>query len=103
MGEIYKHYRVKPDQLKAVQVTENNKLEIAKWCGGEVMEKQDSSEGTLYIPSLQGPLTAAVGDYVAQNDKGRFEVYHQKQFEAKYEQYGTRPSFRSADAPYLVN
>lgn len=98
MADIYDLYRVKPDRQKAVKVTETNKQDIAQWCGGEVMEKgsieEREAKGVLYIPSLQGPLSADVGDYVAQDESGRFNVFSADRFEARYEKYSQHPRFR---------
>lgn len=99
------HYRLKPDNQEAVEVTNENMSDIAKWCGGALMEGMGIEEGEkgdyLYIPTMSGPISARPGEIVAKDSNGRFNVFDKDRFEAKYEKYGLRqdgisfhPTFR---------
>lgn len=98
-----KSYRVKPDDQQAVEVTKENMSAIAKWCGGSVMEGMGVEPGNkgdyLYIPTIAGPISAQIGEIVAKDSNGRFNVFDKERFDRRYEEYGTR----GFDAPYLVN
>lgn len=98
-----KRYQVKPDNQEAVAVTKDNLSDIAKWCGGSVMEGMGVEPGNkgdyLYIPTIAGPMSARPGEIVAKDSNGRFNVFDKDRFNRKYEEYGSR----GFDAPYLVN
>lgn len=86
-------FRVKPDNQEAVEVTKTNLTEIARWCGGAVMEgagieESDSGE-YLYIPTMTGPVSARPGEIVAKDSNGRFNVFDKERFMAKYEPYSS--------------
>lgn len=103
MSLSIKRYRVKPDSQEAVEVTKANMSEIAKWCGGQVMEgmgiEPEVKGDYLYIPTMSGPISARPGEIVAKDSNGRFSVFDKDRFHRKYEEYGSR----GFDAPYLVN
>lgn len=94
MGISPKLYRVKPDDQMAVEVTKTNMSDIAKWCGGQVMEGMGMEPGDkgdyLYIPTMTGPISARPGEIVAKDSNGRFNVFDKDRFVAKYEEYGVR-------------
>ena len=88
-----KRYQVKPDNQEAVEVTKQNMLDIAKWCGGVTMEGQGMEEGDkgeyLYIPTMAGPISARPGEIVAKDSNGRFNVFDKDRFNLKYEEVGS--------------
>lgn len=85
-----KHYQVKPDNQEAVEVTKQNMSDIAKWCGGSIMEGMSIEPGDkgdyLYIPTIAGPITALPGELVAKDSRGRFNVFDKDHFNRKYEE-----------------
>lgn len=103
-----KHYRVKPDNQEAVEVTKDNMSDIAKWCGGSVMEGMGVEPGDkgdyLYIPTISGPISARPGEIVAKDSNGRFNVFDKDRFNRKYEEVGLRmsdhPKFRGQGGSY---
>lgn len=86
-------YRVKPDDQEAVEVTKTNLTEIARWCGGAVMEglgiEESDSGDYLYIPTMTGPVSARPGEIVAKDSNGRFNVFDKERFLSKYEPYSS--------------
>lgn len=89
-----KHYRVKSDNQEAIEVTRTNMSAIAKWSGGAVMEGMGMEGGAkgdyLYIPTLTGPISAEIGEIVAKDSSGKFNVYNKDKFLARYEEVGLR-------------
>ena len=87
-----KRYQVKPDNQEAVEVTKDNMSDIAKWCGGAVMEGMGVEPGDkgdyLYTPTISGPISARPGEIVAKDSNGRFNVFDKDRFNRKYEESG---------------
>lgn len=79
-------YIRKPFEVDAVQVTEENIEEVAKWCMGDIRHKTGPGRGVLnYIKvRVHRPLNARqteayVGDWVLYANKG-YKVYTEKAF-----------------------
>lgn len=85
-GPTIKRYSTTPEVVEAAQVTENNLEELARWCGGEVREKQSHDEGVVkyvLVPSIEGALWTKPGWWLVKYvDTGRFTVKSEKEFEA---------------------
>lgn len=85
-------YRDKPiqNEIEARQVTADDVIEVAAWCGGQVVEEfnplTDESHPGVNVPTLNGPMRASDGDYVVKEVGGRFGIYKKHQFEAKFEE-----------------
>lgn len=63
----------KPVTVEAVLVTEDNILEVAVWCNGQVAgQDEEFNSARIYIFTLEGTMTALVGDYVIKGIKGEF-------------------------------
>lgn len=60
-------YRAKPAEIEAVQVTEQNIIEVAKWCRGPVILPY-----WVNVPTAHGLAECRVGDWVA---KGPIDFY----------------------------
>lgn len=73
-------------------LTAENSAEIAAWCGGiEVPEigptdRPGVYHGALSIPTLEGPMTASLGDYIICGVQGEFYPCKPGIFLETYEQ-----------------
>lgn len=93
MLELYKYGR-KPFSVAAIQVTEANMGEVAKWCGGRVHTVTDegasNAGGTHYIKvKVKRPLSARqtkafVGDWVLEAGTG-YKVYTDPAFQKSFD------------------
>lgn len=92
-------YVRKPLYVDAVQVTDENFGEIARWCFGEIGNIDDSpvdptsdiSPSTQYIhvrvhnPKNTRQTRAFVGDWILYTERG-YKVYTTKAFQANFDQ-----------------
>lgn len=69
-------YREKPVVIEARQLTDDADWEdIAKWCGGELVNHRDPSDEyttTLIIRTPEGDMRAGEDDWVIKGVKGEF-------------------------------
>jgi hypothetical protein len=80
-----------PFPIKAVQVTEDNMIEVAKWCGGEIRHTQARSDRAsapyikvrVHTPMTDRQSKAFVGDWVSVRGQD-FKVYTSSAFERNY-------------------
>lgn len=88
-------YVRKTFHVNAVQVTEDNIEEVAKWCGGEVLTKQTPIKNAIKVetfvkvPVLR-PLndkqsSAFISDWVLEHEGG-YKVYTDRAFVKSFEQ-----------------
>lgn len=97
-----KSYRRKQFHVDAVQVTEENIRQVAKWCKGEVQnvtKMRTDGEGSrtrtkvpyihveVHRPLNERHTKAFVGDWILKSDAG-FKVYTEKAFENSFEEDG---------------
>ena len=87
MAIIAKKYARKPFFVDAVQVTEENISDVAKWCNGKIVTSE--SEATyikvrVFRPAHELQTRAHVGDWVLGAGQG-YKVYTQKAFENSFE------------------
>lgn len=75
-------FRKKPVVIEAEQVTEASRLGIAEWCGGIVGEQG------IVIPTLEGDMTAKIGDWVVKGVQGEFYPVKDDIFTATYDEVG---------------
>ena len=83
-------YRKKPVVVDAMHFTVANGPEIASWCGGKYEQDVKPSDPTdvwlgVLIPTLEGTMTASVGDYVIRGVQGEFYPCKPDIFDATYE------------------
>ena len=83
-------YRKKPVVVEAMKFVPDNGTVIAEWCGGRFSVEPKPSDPDdvgyrLYIPTLEGTMTAQVGDYIIRGVKGEFYPCKPDIFEATYE------------------
>ena len=82
-------YVRKPFFVDAVQVTEENMAEVAKWCNG-TLEAGDDARPDPYIhvdvkrPLAERQTRAFVGDWILSSGNG-FKVYTNVSFEKNFE------------------
>lgn len=63
-------YRKKPVVIEALQLDRTNALEIADWSGGYCLNATVLGLMTVHIPTLEGEMTASVGDYIIRGVNG---------------------------------
>ncbi len=78
--------RKKPVDVEAHQLTEDNAGVLSDWCGGLLILRDDNFEPTkIKILTLEGTMTARVGDYIIRGVEGEFYPCAPKIFEQTYE------------------
>ncbi len=75
-------YRKKPVVIEAIQVSFHNFDEIERFVGGDLGNRPD---GSLVIATLEGAMTASIGDYIIKGIKGEFYPCKPDIFAATYE------------------
>jgi hypothetical protein len=65
-------YTKKPVTIEARLITESSLKDIALWCDGYTDMNDLTAEITIKIPTLEGTMTAHVGDYIIEGVKGEF-------------------------------
>ena len=73
-------YRKKPVVIEAVKWTGNNQKELVEFMG-----VVSTCAGKLDIPTLEGTITASVGDWIIKGVKGEFYPCKPDVFDATYE------------------
>lgn len=75
-------YRSKPVEIEArLFESADDGSVIAEWCGGT----NEVSPEQIQIPTLEGVMTASVGDYIIKGLIGEFYPCKPDVFERKYE------------------
>lgn len=72
----------RPINIQAERVTSANIQEIAAWCNGAVQARPTG----LYVPTLEGPLFAQLGDWIIRGIRGEFYPCKPDIFEATYDE-----------------
>ena len=66
-------YRKKPVVIEAIQWTGDNRKEIFDFCNMSYINYEIGSDvPTLKIQTLEGPMTASIGDYIIKGIQGEF-------------------------------
>lgn len=82
------NYRKKPIVIRAIQFTIKNQFEICDFFNGEPFEfvtfKGEIIQMT--ITTLEGTMTASIGDWIIKGVKGEFYPCKNDIFEATYEE-----------------
>ncbi|EME3547197.1 hypothetical protein QPC10_002370 [Enterococcus faecium] len=78
-------YRKKPTVVEAMQLTEENLLEVKEWCNGELVPNAETSGYDLCISNLEGIMHADINDYIIQGVEGEFYPCKPDIFEKTYE------------------
>ena len=89
---MIKKYRKKPVVIEAIQWTGNNNEKINNFCSDLIGESPDESgiaynnpEGHVIIQTLEGKLSASIGDYIVKGVEGEFYPVKPDIFEKTYE------------------
>lgn len=64
-------YRKKPVTVVAYQFVRGDFKRLAAWCGGHLVW-DNGSVFACRVPTLEGVMTARVGDWIIQGTKGEF-------------------------------
>ena len=92
---MIKKYIKKPIEIVAIQLTENNIIEVFNFIDGENYEKTKSTEELEDIVlaitkqgyiQLEGIMIAGFGDYIIKGVKGEFYPCKPDIFESTYEE-----------------
>lgn len=90
---MIKEYRKKPVIIEAIQYTGKNGFEIRKWSDTNVLESpvleptEDNLTGEyLQIYTLEGTMTAIVGDYIIRGIQGEYYPCKPDIFHKTYEE-----------------
>lgn len=79
-------YRKKPVIIEAYLLTTDNIEFVEKWCKGSIKGMSlPLQERIIHIQTLEGEMTARIGDYVIRGIKGEFYPCKSDIFEATYE------------------
>lgn len=74
--------RKKPIVVEAIQYTDDNLLEVMKFCDGG---KKTIFDYYLYIVTLEGNMRVRKGDYIIKGAHGEFYPCEKNIFEETYE------------------
>lgn len=82
-------YRKLPVVVDAVQLTQDNAVELARWCGAEqTFERLDDDNDRwlgLTITTLEGRMVCSPGDYLIRGVEGEFYPCKETVFDTCYE------------------
>lgn len=84
-------WRKKPITIEAVQLTRDNRADVAAWCGGHYETDAlyraagMNPDGSMMIRTLEGWVKASVGDWIIRGVKGEFYPCKPDSFSATYE------------------
>lgn len=86
-------FRKKPVVIEAIQYTGNNGNELLQWSNGAVVQSpvlepsEDYKDGSyVQIKTLEGTMTAIIGDYIIKGVQGEFYPCKPDIFEQTYEE-----------------
>lgn len=78
-------FRKKAVNVEARQVNFANIDQVAKWCNGFVKRREDNYEPRIEIMTLEGLITARLGDWVIKGVAGEFYPCRDDIFQMTYE------------------
>jgi len=91
IDKMVQQYRKKPVVVEAIQWNGGavSTILIQRFMGRELevlgVQNMDIKTGGLVIPTLEGDMTASIGDYIIKGVKGEFYPCKPDIFEATYE------------------
>lgn len=84
---MVKNYRKKPVVIQAFHYDGKNSSNIIDWAGKGIQSTPNHYfDRKLLIETLEGQLTASVGDYIIKGVKGEFYACKPDVFAATYEE-----------------
>jgi hypothetical protein len=75
-----RHFDVPPDWLPIAFG-----IELARWCGGKYVAQADLTDPRIEIPTLEGVMTARLGDWIVKGVAGEFYPCAAEIFALTYE------------------
>lgn len=80
-------FRKKPVVIEAIQFVNDEQriIEIQEFLGGDIRLDYSEGQPALKIETLEGTMTASVGDYIIKGVKGEFYPCKPDIFEQTYE------------------
>jgi hypothetical protein len=85
-GEQMKQFRKKPVVVDAMQFVAGQLESAAKWSGGILVVENNQKIVGLSIATLEGRMTANLGDWIIKGVKGEFYPCKPDIFEQTYEE-----------------
>ncbi len=89
MSNYVSLYRKKPVVIETIQFTEETKDRVFSWIRGEnghvSADRDEDGNPTLIIWTLEGKMTASLGDWIIRGIKGEFYPCKPDIFDATYE------------------
>lgn len=82
-------FRKKPVPIEARHFTTDSASEVAKWCKGHIISRLDNHEFYMHIYTLEGTMTAQVGDWIIRGVRGEFYPCRADIFNDTYEPVNT--------------
>lgn len=77
-------YRKKPVVIEAKKITAKNFYDVADWCKSSRFARE-KGELCFDIDTLEGTMTAFIGDYIIKGVQGEFYPCKSDIFEATYD------------------
>lgn len=77
--------RKKPVEVEAFLFTEKKAKEISGWCNGLLICRGENTEPFIQIMTLEGMMTARLGDYIIKGVAGEFYPCAPGIFDKTYE------------------
>jgi len=84
---ITERYERIPQEINAIQATQDNLYSIAKWLKGVIKGTslpKSKQVVDYYNKEKQCEIRIEIGDFVIKNEKGLFEVMNEKEFNETY-------------------
>ena len=78
-------YQSKIVEIEARELTRENVEELADWSRGKALTFENNDNAYLEIHTLEGTMTADLGDFIIQGLAGEFYPCKPEIFHAKYE------------------
>lgn len=83
---MVKQYRKKPVVVEAVKWTGENFDDLKTFAPGDIKRLGRLGGVNLFVRTLEGPMTANIGDYIIKGVKGEFYPCKPDVFQATYEE-----------------
>jgi hypothetical protein len=80
-------YMKKPIQIEARQITNENVNELVSWSKSDIVYRPDGTVSGMMVFTLEGSMTASIGDYLIKGVRGEFYFCAKDIFEETYYLY----------------
>jgi hypothetical protein len=77
-------YLKKPIPIEARQITMDNLIELMDWSHGSVVKHLDGTPSGMLVYTLEGCMTASMGDYLVKGVRDEFYFCNKQIFEESY-------------------